>query len=400
MTRLSNTIRYVCLLISLSSCQAAQLWVQSFDHVWQTIHDKHWDPSLNGVDWQAARTELRPKVELATSNAEARPILESLLARLGHSHVGIIPASVYTDIESNRQQGETNLKFHIIGGDAVIASGPYSGWVLREVNGRRVRDRIARAKGEVYAHSAITNMLRGEPGETLDVLLEDESGKAVAARLDLTRPTGRLSRFGNLPPLQFEHYFEPVTPGVGYIRLSIFFEPDSIQRVLTQAIESCKDCAGIILDLRGNPGGIGALAAAVAGWFVDRESALGTLEMRNAKLKLVAIPRVNPFLGKLAVLVDGRSMSTSEILAGGLKDLQRARIFGTRTPGMALPSSIEKLPTGDGFQYTFANYISAGGKPLEGTGVQPDVTIEPTRQQLRSGHDAARAAAIEWIQTK
>jgi carboxyl-terminal processing protease len=81
-----------------------------------------------------------------------------------------------------------------------------------------------------------------------------------------------------------------------------------------------------------------------------------------------------------------------------MKDLKRARIFGRRSAGMALPSAIEKLPTGDGFQYTTANYISAGGKPLEGLGVEPDVLIEPTRQQLLTGLDATRLAARQWIE--
>ena len=74
----------------------------------------------------------------------------------------------------------------------------------------------------------------------------------------------------------------------------------------------------------------------------------------------------------LAILVDGCSASTSEIFAGGLQDVKRARVFGTHTAGAALPSVISKLPNGDGFQYAIANYISVGGKPLEGIGVTPD----------------------------
>ena len=54
-----------------------------------------------------------------------------------------------------------------------------------------------------------------------------------------------------------------------------------------------------------------------------------------------------------------------------MKDVKRARIFGTRTAGAALPSVISKLPNGDGFQYAIANYISEGGKPLEGNRRDP-----------------------------
>ena len=86
--------------------------------------------------------------------------------------------------------------------------------------------------------------------------------------------------------------------------------------------------------------------------------------MRDSTIKFVVNPRLNTFSGPVAILVDGASASTSEILAGGMKDLGRARIFGTHTAAAALPSFFEKLPNGDGFQYAIANYVSEGGKPL------------------------------------
>ena len=103
------------------------------------------------------------------------------------------------------------------------------------------------------------------------------------------------------------------------------------------------------------------------------------------------------FGGPVAVLVDGSSASTSEIFAGGLKDLGRARIFGTRTAAAALPSVITRLPNGDGFQYAVANYISQGGKPLEGNGVVPDVEVKLTRASAAGGHDSVVDAALDWI---
>jgi carboxyl-terminal processing protease len=95
--------------------------------------------------------------------------------------------------------------------------------------------------------------------------------------------------------------------------------------------------------------------------------------------------------------VDGTSASTSEIMAEGLKDLGRARIFGTHTAAAALPSVFEKLPDGDGFQYAIANYISEGGRPLEGLGVTPDVETPITREALLAGKDPALDAAVNWI---
>ncbi|HTB20008.1 MAG TPA: S41 family peptidase, partial [Bryobacteraceae bacterium] len=148
-------------------------------------------------------------------------------------------------------------------------------------------------------------------------------------------------------------------------------------------------------------GGIGIMAMGMAGWFIAQpDQKLGTLYMRDTTLKFVVNPRLNTFAGPLAILVDGTSASTSEIMAEGLKDLGRARVFGERTAAAALPSVFEKLPNGDGFQYAIANYISEGGKPLEGLGVMPDVETPVTRQALLAGKDPALDAAVQWIESQ
>jgi len=150
--------------------------------------------------------------------------------------------------------------------------------------------------------------------------------------------------------------------------------------------------------LRGNPGGIGAMAMGMAGWFVDKPGQrLGTMTLRAATLNFVINPRAGAYAGPLAVLVDGSSASTAEIFAGGLKDLGRARVFGTRTAGAALPSVITRLPNGDGFQYAIANYVSFSGQALESNGVIPDVEVQRTRETLLAGRDTVIEAALDWI---
>jgi carboxyl-terminal processing protease len=187
-------------------------------------------------------------------------------------------------------------------------------------------------------------------------------------------------------------------PDVGYVHFNLFFAPEALTKAVESAVKDCAGCRGFIIDLRGNPGGIGGLALGVAGWFLDQQGLrLGDMFLRTAKIKFVVFPRPEPFRGPLAILVDGCSASTSEILAGGMKDLKRARIFGTRTAGAALPSVFERLPNGDGFQYAIANYISEGGKQLEGAGVIPDQLAAPSRRELLAGHDTALDRALAWI---
>jgi len=123
------------------------------------------------------------------------------------------------------------------------------------------------------------------------------------------------------------------------------------------------------------------------------------MQTRDVSLNFIINPRATVFNGPVAVLMDACSASTAEIFAGGLKDLGRAHVFGTRSAAAALPSVIERLPNGDGFQYAVANYISAGGKPLEGNGVEPDTEVKLSRAALLAGHDPVLDAALSWIRS-
>jgi carboxyl-terminal processing protease len=140
------------------------------------------------------------------------------------------------------------------------------------------------------------------------------------------------------------------------------------------------------------------MSMGIAGFFVSEHGQrLGTLRSRDLKYDFEIAPRALTFDGPLAILVDGGSASTSEIFAGGLRDIHRARIFGTKTAAAALPSVIMKLPNGDGFQYANANYVSRGGMTLEGNGITPDEIVPQSRAALLRGHDAVVDAAVEWI---
>jgi carboxyl-terminal processing protease len=237
-------------------------------------------------------------------------------------------------------------------------------------------------------------------GDTIKVVFLDGANAQVTRDLTLGQERGQTARFGNLPPMRV--FFESKKFGnTGYVRFNMFLDLVRVMNGFGNAVENCMHCDGFVVDLRGNPGGIGGMAMGMAGWLVDKpDERLGTMYMRDATLNFVINPRAEVFTGPVAVLVDGSSASTSEIFAGGLKDLGRARVFGTKTAAAALPSIFERLPNGDGFQYATANYISEGGKALEGLGVTPDVEVKLTREGLLTGHDAVLDAALEWIRKK
>jgi carboxyl-terminal processing protease len=254
---------------------------------------------------------------------------------------------------------------------------------------------------ELMLRRAILGRLEGAAGAA-QVEFLDGAGKHISKTLAPSQQKGARVQFGYLSPMQLWFNSSRVGDGnIGYVAFNVFLDAQRLMTSFGDSVQSCQKCEGFIVDLRGNPGGIGIMAMGMAGWFIAQpDQKLGTLYMRDTTLKFVVNPRLNTFAGPLAILVDGTSASTSEIMAEGLKDLGRARVFGERTAAAALPSVFEKLPNGDGFQYAIANYISEGGKPLEGLGVMPDVETPVTRQALLAGKDPALDAAVQWIESQ
>lgn len=402
--------------------QQRALNVRSFDYAWETIRDTHWDPDLGGLDWEAVRDELRPLVEQAEFMPQARATMNDMLDRLGQSHFTIIPGDLYDDLHEQggkgkgARDGATGMEVRAVDGQVLVTAveegassaeaGVRPGWIITEVDGRefealfeKMREAYEepRERDSVLGRSA-ARRLRGRIGDTVTVKFLDGADRPVEAELTLAEAKGHRVQFGHLPPMYVWLESDLLDGEVGYIRFNAFLDVVRVMQGFGDAVKSFREAAGVVIDLRGNPGGLGAMAMGMAGWFVDRKDLrLGTMFTRDTEIKFFVNPRIGAYDGPLAILVDAHAGSTAEIFAGGMKDLGRARIFGSRTAGAALPAHIEKLPNGDGFLHAVANYISTGGEALEGGGVAPDEEVELRRQALLEGQDPVLEAALRWI---
>ncbi|HWQ53902.1 MAG TPA: S41 family peptidase [Bryobacteraceae bacterium] len=415
MTRL---LAFLVLALPLAAADLRQLNIDSFDQVWNTIRDRHWDPKLGGLDWQKVREELRPRIEQAATAEEARAILREMLGGLGHSHLGIIPAEAYghMDPKGASREGSTGVNVRVIGGAALVVSvepgspaaeaGVRPGWEIRAIDGQDLAPALAAipegTRGKrwegVWLTSLVMNRLAGSPGTAAEVTFR-AGNRPVAAVIVRTRRRGTVYRFGFLPPVYV--WSETRRLGnVGYFAFNLFLDPQNVMTAAEKAITGCFECDGFIIDLRGNGGGVLGMTIGLAGWFVNESGRLGTLFTRDAKVHFLVSPRPEVYNGSLAILVDGMTGSSAEVFAGGMQDLKRARVFGSVTAGGALPAQIEKLPNGDALLYAFADYISEGGKRLEGAGVRPDVEIGLTREALLAGRDPVLEAALKWIESR
>jgi carboxyl-terminal processing protease len=397
-----------------------ELDVASFVYVWESIRDTHWQKAPGGLDWQEIREEYEPRVNAAKTRDEVRTILSEMLLRLGQTHFGIIPAGLYTALSAGgggsnvtgidlRILDDKVLVTEVVDGSPADVAGVRPGWILIRTGEEEVGPLIQAVRlnksipGNLLELALASNFMRGlsgPPGSTVKATFLNAEDKPVELVIPLAPPRGEISQFGNLPPLPV-FYEEKRFGEVTYVRFNAFLDLQRVIPSFQASVEGCKPCRGMIIDLRGNGGGIGAMAMGMAGFLISEPNQrLGTMHMRGTDLNFVVNPRLPGFGGPVAVLIDSHSASTSEIFAGGLQDLGRARIFGTRSAAAALPSAIERLPNGDGFQHAIATYISEGGQVLEGNGVIPDVVVELKREDLLQGVDAVLEAALTWIETQ
>ncbi len=391
--------------------------LQSFDEVWSTIDKVHWDQDRVGQTWDEARAKYRPQVEAAESIKEVRGILNELIGELGQSHFGIIAASAYDVVgeDNSAGDGDTGLSFRTSDDGIVVSrvrpdspaaqAGVEPGWILEAIENKtaaELNEKIQSAaegptRFETIIGLAIPKIASGNVGETKKIVLRDREGETRELELQLEPKPGKKTTFGHLPPIHVDSNTKTLPGQVGYYYFSAFLDPSRIMKEFRDTVRDEQHSGGVIIDLRGNIGGLGAMTMGMASEFSDKESALGVMTTKGSKLKFFVTENYDPVDCPVAILIDECSISSAEIFSGGLQDLKLARLFGTRTAGLALPSTVVKLPNGDGFQYAIADYHSASGKTLEKDGVTPDEEIPLSRELLLNDEDPVLSRALEWI---
>lgn len=391
---------------------------ESFDIVWSTVKDKHFDPTLGGVDWEKVREQYAPRAAAAKSDREFHGVLQQMLGELHQSHFNIIPPEAIVQDDSREPKGGgIGIDLRMVEGrPTVIRVDPNSkaaeaglrpGFIIKKIDDSTAEEIIAlfdkSTESPAIKTLRITRALLartgGVPGTTVRISYLDGEDKPREAVITRERLKGEMSeRFGHFPPQYLEFETKRLTGGIGYIRFNAF--AISLIDRIKSAIRGMSDAPGIIIDLRGNPGGLGGMSYGIAGVLVKEETSLGTMHQRVGYLRFAVFPQPDPYLGPVVILTDGSSGSTSEILAAGMQELGRAVIVGEPTLGAALPSVITKLPTGALFQYAVADFRTPKGTLIEGRGVIPDVLVKRTRQSLLAGRDAQLEAAIEQIRRR
>jgi carboxyl-terminal processing protease len=225
-------------------------------------------------------------------------------------------------------------------------------------------------KGMTLAEAV--KLMRGKPGTdiTLTVVREGE-GKPL--KITVTRAVIRIQSVKS----------RLLEPGYGYLRITQFQANTDVN--LKNAIKKLEKenngkLKGLVLDLRNNPGGVLNAAVAVSDAFLSDGVIVYTEgRVQDAKLKFTATPSDAIEGAPMVVLVNGGSASASEIVAGALQDNGRAIIIGTKTFGKGSVQTIMPMSNGAALKLTTARYFTPGGRSIQATGIEPDITTEQAK---------------------
>lgn len=253
--------------------------------------------------------------------------------------------------------------------------------------GVKAGDLIVAVDGTPVAGTdAESDPLRGPPGSTvvLTVLRENEEEP-----LDITivRETIRVASVR-------ERMLEP---GYGYVRISMFQADtgaDFAQALDRLLAESGGKLQGLVIDLRSNPGGLLTTAVQAADELLDK----GTIVSTRGRLAIsdtafTATPGDRLDGAPVVVLVDAGSASAAEVLAGALRDNDRARVVGSRTFGKGSVQTALPLDNGDTVKLTTARYYTPSGRSIQALGISPDVVLQPAGED-EGGHPARVSEAV------
>lgn len=409
---------FVLMAAELAVAGKGSVHHESFLTVWRRVAETYPDEDFGGVDWAEVRKTYEPRARRARNSQDLRPVLREMLSELGVSHTAVLEPRPEWGFQAEPREeqpgGATRTVWH-----ASVQFGMADGCLAVRAVDAAATD-SALLPGDCLTHvagRAIQDVI-DVPAIAVHVphfaLQQDDDGR-VAVTVDRDGQTIELEWRG-------EPWVGPHTQPIGLFPKGPFVasltraDVDAETSILTMRFQAfdlalmpllqrvseavrTAETTGVIIDLRGNAGGLLRAAQGLAGYVVNEKHTLGTLQQRGLRLELNVFPRpASQRLGvPVALLVDEASASSAEVLAAGLQALAHVRVFGQKTAGAVMGSGLERLPNGDLVQLVVGDLKTPTGGRLEGHGVMPDMTITPTRAQWRAKVDATHEAAIDWL---
>ena len=322
---------------------------------------------------QIAGSSLKPVDRQALDAAAIKAMLSAAGDQWGSWAESTSAGSSYAGVGLWLRRGGLRLDVsQVVAKSPAERAGVHVGDELRAVD-----DRTTRGLGT----ADVAASLRGRPGTTVSLVLR--RGTSLRS-LVLTR--------AQVPALEVTSSM--VQGRVGRITVPAFSR--GVGRQVRDAVRSLRDknTTGIVLDLRGDPGGLLSEAVETAGAFLDGGQVV-TYTRRDEQPQRLDAAGNGDTRTPLVVLVDGGPARAAEVVAGALQDRGRAVVAGSRTFGKGSVQEPYRLADGSSLALTVARYALPSGRSVEGVGIEPDIEVG-TSDASQTG-DAALERAVQVL---
>lgn len=345
-----------------------------FDNTWKTIRDTYYDPNLNNQSWSRWREHYHGKIK---NDDDAKVAIDTILASLDDPYSRFMNKDEYAEQNTSIQSKITGIgvnissiagKIHIVnvmeGTPAQFANLLPDDIILsidgKEINGLSLSEvaNIVRGPENTFINMTI---LRGSDKLTKRIMRKEIKIKTVKSSI--------------------------LDKNIGYIQINSFVGASTPNEFL-EALEKTKDTDGLILDLRGNTGGLLPNAVFIANLFIPRGNLVSIVGRNGYKYDINAQDTELTINKPTVVLVDGTSASASEILSGALKDYNKAKLLGTKTYGKGMVQKIIPMPNETGLNLTIAKYLTPKGTDINKKGITPDIQVDLSLKDLKNNNDS------------
>ncbi len=369
--------------VSTSENDQSQLANQLYEEAWRTVQEEYVDGTFNGQDWSSWRYRYRGKLK---DVQDAYVAISTMVASLNDE---------YTRFLQPRDMSEQSMSIdsRLYGVGIQISKRDNKLLVLATIDdtpaqraGLMPKDQITHINGKETAGMSVedaADQIRGEKGTY--VTLNIKRGKAELSK--------RIQR----DEIKIKSVFtKPLDDQrIGYLRLSSFISETMLDE-MKEALQKLSSKQAVVLDLRGNYGGLFTNAVEAADMLMEQGDIVFIVNREHDRRSFEAHPgTINA--KPLVVLIDGGSASASEILAGALKDNHRATLIGSQSFGKGLVQKVNPLMNNSGINITISKYLTPNGTDINKKGIEPNIKVPYTEADYLAQRDPQLDRAVQYL---
>lgn len=345
---------------SLSSNEVVQPQ-KLFDKTWKIIYRDYYEPSLNHQNWSRWKSHYQGKIK---TEDDAKVAIDTMIASLNEPYTRFmnkkdfeelttsITSKIYgigVNIYSNAGKIEI---FNVLQSTPADIAGIKQGDIITSVDGKDTHGMNI---------SEVASLVRGPENSVVELTLVRD-GKKITKKIKRKE-----IKIKNVKSSVLDNH-------IGYIQI-VSFMGGTTPIEFVEALENTKNTDSMIIDLRGNTGGLLDNAVFIANMFIQQGEIVEIIYRNGHKKSIKANLEQKAFEKPLVVLVNGASASASEILSGALKDYKRAKLVGKKTFGKGLVQKVVPLPNKTGVNITIARYLTPNGTDINKLGIKPDIEV-------------------------